>query len=73
MSDNLPKDINTVIEWSLVRYKFMPAFNATLEERVVDSKKNFVDHILYRNKDRSKCPCYVKKKDTERLQRAVSN
>lgn len=35
MSDNLPKDINTVIEWSLVRYKFMPAFNATLEERVV--------------------------------------
>lgn len=35
MSDNPLKVINTVIDWSLVRYKFMPDFNATLEESIV--------------------------------------
>lgn len=35
MSGNFPKVINIVIKWSLVRYKFMPAFNAILEERIV--------------------------------------
>lgn len=58
MSANVPKVINIVIERALVKYSFVPAFNSTLRERIY-SKKKIINHILLRNKDRSKYPLNV--------------
>lgn len=45
MSAKVPKVINIVIEWALVKYAFVPTFNSPLRERIY-YEKTFINHIL---------------------------